>query len=153
MTADAGKYGAQRTEGLFFLPQRFECAHHLPAAFEILAKRFFNNNAVGALLRVAVVLELLCYDGKDAWWQGHVKEPVLFATTLLLDFVELVIEVLEALVLVVLPVDVGAVAQEFFHQLLALIRVHILDVLRNLSVEGFFVHLGTCVADDVSVLR
>lgn len=68
-----------------------------------------HNDAGEAALRVTVALQLLRHGDEDTRRQRHVEDTVLlFALATLLDFLEVLVEVDERLILVILARHVGA---------------------------------------------
>jgi len=118
-------------------PLLLELGHHVGRRLRVLAKRLLDDDPVDALGRVAVGLEPLRDLDEDARRQGHVEDAValvrLGAVGLVLDLGHVLVELLEALGLVVLAGDVGAHAEELVE--LLLLRRQRLDVRGRALVE------------------
>jgi hypothetical protein len=131
--------------GPLFLQRR----HHLATRVSILAKRLLDDDPVGTLGRVTVLLQPLGDDREHARGQGHVEQSVrLFDASLGLDLFQLLQQGLETRVLVVLSGDVrrdaGKLVELFLVGVLVRLRSVVtgsLDVANLSRVEVVVAHL------------
>ena len=131
--------------GPLFLQRR----HHLATRVSVLAKGLFDDDPVGTLGRVTVLLQSLGDDREHARGQGHVEQSVrLLDASLGLDLFQLLQQGLETRVLVVLSGDVGRDAGKLVELLLVGVLVRLrsvvtgsLDVANLSRVEVVVAHL------------
>jgi hypothetical protein len=112
-------------------------------------RRATYDDASNAALWVAVALQVLRDCDEDAWWKRHVEYPVGLLAALF-DFLEVLFQLNEGLVLVVLTRHVRAEAAEFLQLLLDLLCWGLdvgLDALEVLLV----VHLCSRISDNANV--
>lgn len=105
------------------------------------------RNAPG---RVAASLQVLGHDCEDAGRERHVEEPVRLRLSLL-EVLEVRVEVLEGIVLVVLPRNISAEGAEVIQLLLHVLGGG-LDVRSDSPNVLLVVHLGSGISDDLDVL-
>jgi len=107
------------------------------------------NDSCNAVLWVAVLLEVLGNWDEDTWWEGHVEDAVVLLPASL-KLLKVLVQLLEALVLVVLAGDVRAHLAEALQLLLRLLGRG-LDV-GLYSLEIFLVvHLCARISDNLDV--
>jgi hypothetical protein len=87
---------------------------------------------------------------EDTWWERHVEYPVGLAAAVL-EFLQMLLQLNERLVLVVLARDVCAVAAKLVQLLLKLLR-GCLDVGLDAPEVLLVVHLRPRISDDTNVL-
>jgi hypothetical protein len=107
------------------------------------------NDAGNALCGVAAALQMLGDDGEDTGRQRHVEKAMSLRATVL-KLLKMLGELIERLILVVLPRDVGAELAEFIKLLLNLLG-GCLHVGANATQVLLVVHLRPGVTDDSDI--
>jgi len=105
------------TEDLIFLPVWSECVAELSRRAKVLAKWLLDDDPGNAILWVVVLLQVLRDRNEYRRWQSHVENAV-GGFLALLKLLQMLLEFLEALVLVVLPAHIACRFAEFFQLLL-----------------------------------
>ena len=138
------------TEDLLLLPVGTEGAVKLARRGQVLAERLLNNDTGNALLGVGVLLQALGNGDEDGWGKSHVEDTVGLGLALL-EALEVLLELLEALVVVVLSRHVGGVLAEVLELLLDL-GCGGLDVALDTLEVLLVVHLCASISDNLDAL-
>lgn len=143
------------TERLVFGPVLLKSVEELSAGVEVLAERFLDDDAIDALLAIAVLLAVGGDGDEDGWWKSEVEETMALLTLVArLDLLDVFLEVLEGGVILISTGDVAAELLEFLDLgVNVLIVVWVFDVRGGAFVELCLIHLCASIADDFDVSR
>lgn len=141
-------------EGLIFGPVLLDGVEQLTGGVEILTEGFLDDDAVGTIGRMTLLLEMLGYRDEHARGQGEIEDAIgLLGCITGLDLFEGGVQNLERFGVVVTTGDVAGEALELLECGIEVgVAFRLLDVRGDAFVIFSIVHLCTRIPDDFYIL-